>query len=93
MTNQQRPQEVLAKGPRLHIAHTSSSTSSDPLQLCHCNESVIICCPSEGFGTDSNMFVKCAPVNKAGTIYQGQNNITLHVVVVGQFYGTTVETF
>ena len=88
VTNQQRPQQVLANSIRLHSTPTSSSISSDPLQLCHCNESGIICCPSEGLDIDSNMFEKCASVNNAGTIYRGQN-VTLHVVAVGQFYGTT----
>ena len=81
--NAQRHQNILL--PQNDAA--TSSVSSDPTQLCLCNDTGIVCCPSG----DPSFSESCAVLQEAGTVYPGQK-VTLQVVAVGQTFGTTPAT-
>ena len=82
--------EIRNNGP-IEITHdtpTISSISSDPMQVCLCTEEAIACCPLGGYYPDGVYVDTCPPVNVAGKIYPGQN-ITFHLLAVGQYLGAT----
>ena len=76
--------DILLSSSNVKIYHdnsTLSSISSDPTQVCICNDSGIVCCPrSDG--------PACPQVNDIGTIFPGQN-MTIKILAVGQLWGAT----
>ena len=67
-----------------HENTTLSSISSEPVQVCFCNELGIVCCPS-GSGL---LGLVCPEMNDVGMIFPGQN-LTVQLLAVGQMWGAT----
>ena len=67
-----------------HKIDTLSPFSSDPIQVCLCDDFGILCCPNaDGFPGP-----KCPEVTDTGIIFPGQN-LTIQLLAVGQLWGAT----
>ena len=88
VTNGERPADVLHSGTRIHSTPTLTSISSYPMQICVCDKTGILCCPSDGENLDNVTFEACPTAYDAGTIYRGER-VTLNMLAVGQYFGVT----
>ena len=69
----------------VHDNGTLSSITSNPLEICLCEDNQIMCCPTQG----PNGIPQCE-TNTLGTVYPGQN-VHLSAVAVGQTHGTVTS--
>ena len=78
--------------PNIQLHHdtpTLSSVSSDALQICLCDEKGLLCCPSKkSTYPNGTLVTKCPAANDLGEIFPGEN-ITFHLMPVGQYLGAT----
>ena len=75
---------MLLNSSNVKISLDNNTISSDPNQVCLCNNFGIVCCPD----ADDFHQPACNEVTEVGTLFPGQN-LTIQVVAVGQLWGAT----